>query len=218
MNGLIIGGSGVGKTVLSAKLIQNHVVMFDTPFSEILFYYTEWQEIYDTLASECAVKFIEGPPSLDHFPPNAGAKLVFIDDFMDQLGNKEFLKLAIKGTHHRNLSCFILSQCIFPKHMREISLNAHYCILFKTCRDLAQVRTFTMQIDPQNWKALMEAYQDATQEGHSYLLFDFHPKQKEHLRLRTHILPGESTVVYIPKSKYKSSMNQQSLSVAHDGP
>lgn len=68
------------------------------------------------------------------------------------------------------------------------------------------MRSFVLQIDPVNFRALLEAYRDSTQDGHSYLLFDFHVRQKEHLRLRTKILPGETTVVYVPKNKYKSEL------------
>lgn len=188
------------------RVVENRKHMFNVEFVEVVWFYSEWQDIYQSLADQHSVQFVEGPPSMEHFPPNQGAKLVVADDFMDQLKNPEFLKLAIKGSHHRNLSFFLLSQCIFPKNMREISLQAHYCIVMKTARDLAQVRSFCMQIDPRNWRALMEAYQDATTDGHSYLLFDFHVRQKEHLRMRTHIFPGEKPMIYIPKAKYKSSL------------
>ncbi len=181
--------------------------MFNVKFVEVIWHYMEWQPAYDELAaSDPSVRFVEGIPTMDQFPPHQPPKLLICDDFLSELKNPEFLNFAIKGSHHRNLSFWFLSQCIFPKNMREISLQAHYCILMKTCRDLAQVRSFVLQVDPLNFKALMEAYNDATRDGHSYLLFDFHVRQKEHLRLRTSILPHENTVVYIPKAKYKSDM------------
>lgn len=206
-NALLVGGSGAGKTTLMIKLVKNRAQLFDAEFVEIVWHYAEWQPCYQELAnSDPKVRFVEGIPTMDQFPPNEGPKLLICDDFMSELKNPEFLKFAIKGSHHRNVSFWLLSQCIFPKNMREISLQAHYCILMKTARDLAQVRSFVLQIDPPNFKALMEAYTDATRDGHSYLLFDFHVRQQEHLRLRTNILPGENTIVYIPKNKYKSEL------------
>lgn len=184
--------------------------MFDTKFVEVVWHYMEWQKCYQDLAdSDSNVRFVEGIPTLDQFPPNQGPKLLICDDFMDTLKNPEFLQFAIKGSHHRNLSFWLLSQCIFPKNMREISLQAHYCILMKACRDLQQVRSFVLQVDPVNFRALLEAFNDATRVGHSYLLFDFHVRQLEHLRLRTNILPHETTVVYVPKTKYKSELVQR---------
>jgi len=205
-NSLVCGGSGAGKSFFMKRLVENRQQMFDVIFEEVVWHYAEWQEIYDDLQLNHGVKFVEGPPSMDQFPSNRGPKLVIADDFMDELKNPEFLKIAIKGSHHRSLSFFLLSQCIFPKNMREISLQAHYCIVMKTVRDLAQIRTFCMQIDPKNWRALHEAYEDSCQEGHTYLLFDFHVRQKEYLRLRTHIFPDENTVVYVPKTKYKTDI------------
>lgn len=207
LNGLVVGGSGAGKSFLMKRIVENRLVMFDTKFDEVIWHYCEWQSIYQELAEKHNVKFVEGPPSLDQFPAQMGPKLVIVDDFMDQIkSNPEFLKLAIKGSHHRSLSLFILSQCLFPPSMRQISLQAHYCIVMKTARDLAQIRSFCLQIDPRNWRALLEAYEDATSEGHSYLLFDFHVRQVEHFRLRTHIFPGETTIVYIPQAKYKTNV------------
>lgn len=188
------------------RLVENRDKMFNINFAGVFWHYTEWQEVYKNLQEDHGVHFVEGPPSLDQYPPNEGPKLVIADDMMDQIGknNTEFLRMAIKGSHHRDLSYFLLSQCLFPKNMREISLQSHYCIVMKTVRDLAQIRTFCQQIDPVNWRALLEAYTDATRQGHSYLLFDFHVRQKDFLRLRTHIFPSENTVIYCPKNKYKN--------------
>ncbi len=209
-NSLLVGGSGAGKTTLMIKIVKARHLLFDVIFDEVVWHYAEWQSCYKELSdSDEKVTFVEGVPNIEQFPPNRGARLLICDDFMDVLSDPQFLKLAIKGSHHRNLSFWLLSQCIFPKNMREISLQSHYCILMKTARDLSQIRSFVMQIDPLNWRALMEAWVDATREGHSYLLFDFHVRQQEHLRLRTSILPDETTVVYVPKGKYKNEMIHQ---------
>lgn len=205
-NSLVCGGSGSGKSFFMKRLVENRKEMFDVQFQEVVWHYSEWQDIYSDLQLKHGVKFVEGPPLMEQFLPNQGPKLVIADDFMNELKNPEFLKIAIKGSHHRSLSFFFLSQCIFPKNMREISLQAHYCVVMKTARDLAQIRTLCMQVNPKDWRSYHEAYEDATREGHTYLLFDFHVRQKEHLRLRTHIFPDENTVIYVPKSKYKGEI------------
>lgn len=203
-NALVCAPSGAGKSYLVKKIVEKRTEMFNVTFEKVIWFYSEQQSIYDELAQEQGVHFVEGAPTLDQFPPGEGPKLIIVDDFMDQIKNPEFLKIAIKGSHHRNLSFWFLSQCIFPPNFRQISLQAHYVILLKSPRDVQQIRTFVLQVDPTNWKGMLEAYEDATREGHSYILFDFHVRQKDHLRLRTHIFPGETTVVYIPKGKYKS--------------
>lgn len=206
LNAIITGCSGSGKSYLMKKIVENREVMFDVKFVDVIWHYSEWQEIYTELRDNHHVTFIEGPPSMEQYPPHCEPKLVICDDFMDEIKNPEFLKIAIKGSHHRSLSFFLLTQSIFPPHMRQISLQAHYCILMKSPRDTAQIRTFCLQVDPTHWRSLMEAYQDATEQGHSYLLFDLHVSQHASLRLRTHIFPNESTIVYIPKHKYKNTI------------
>lgn len=214
--GLLVGGTGAGKTFFMKRVIENVQSMFDTPFQRIVWHYTEWQPMYEELENKCGVVFIQGVPSLDDFPTGSEPQLVIIDDCMDQLNNPEILKFFIKGSHHRGLSVFFLSQCLFPKGLRQISLNSNYCVLFKTSRDLAQIRTFCMQINPTEWRALMEAYRDATAEGHSYLLFDFNYKQADSMRLRTHIFPHEPTIIYIPKKNYlKKDAKEIELVVSH---
>lgn len=203
-NTLVCAPSGAGKTYLVKKIVENRTDLFDVTFDEVIWYYSEYQKIYDELACEHRVKFVEGPPSLDHFPTGHGPKFVIVDDFMDQIKNPEFLKIAIKGSHHRNLSFWFLSQALFPPNFRQISLQAHYVLILKSPRDTQQIRTFVLQVDPTHWRGLLEAYEDATREGHSYILFDFHVRQQDHLRIRTHIFPNETTVIYVPKGKYKS--------------
>lgn len=205
---LVVGGTGVGKTYFVKKVIEQRDVLFSSTFEEIIFYFSEWQPLYEDLASQHGVNFREELPVLSDFSPGLGPKLVVIDDFMHEIKKhqKEILQFFIKGSHHRNLTIFFLSQCLFPDGLRQISLNSHYIVLLKSSRDLAQIRTFCLQVDPTHWRALLEAYEDATQEGHTYILFDFKPKQLDHLRIRTKIFAEETDVVYIPKEKYKRGL------------
>lgn len=213
---LLVGGTGAGKSYLTKRLIEHREFMFDTTFDKVVYYYSEWQPLYEDMKD---VEFRQELPLMEDYPSGEGPKLLIIDDFLDELKrhNKEFLKFFIKGSHHRNLSIFFLSQCLFPDGLRQISLNSNYIFLFKSTRDRAQIRTFCLQVDPMHWRGLLEAYDDATQAGYSYILFDFKPNQQDHLRIRTSIFPGESTVVYIPKAKYKRELMGLSSSFRGDG-
>ncbi|KAK3914299.1 Mitochondrial escape protein 2-like protein [Frankliniella fusca] len=188
-NVLVCAPSGGGKTHLVKRVVENRYNMFNVSFVKVVWYYSEYQGAYDELAQKHGVEFIEGAPSMDHFPSGEKPKLVIVDDFLDQIKNPEFLKNCDKG--------------VSPS---KFEFLAHYVILLKSPRDIQQIRTLALQVDPANWRGMLEAYLDATQEGHSYILFDFHVRQQDHLRLRTHIFPGENTVVYIPNGKYKKSL------------
>ena len=205
---LLVAGSGSGKSYLAKQAVENRKHIFKNDFEKIIWHYSEWQEIYEPLQREHGVIFVEGPPTPDQYPPGEPTKWVICDDFQDQItkNNSDFVHFAIKSIHHRNLHFWLLLQTLFPPKLKQISLQAHYVILMKQRRDLSQIRTFCLQIDPTKWRALMEAYYDATKEPHSHILFDFHPRQKDFLRIRSGLLENQDKVVYIPKSVYKSNM------------
>lgn len=70
-------------------------------------------------------------------------------------------------------------------------------MVFKNVRDKNQVAHLTRQIYPENWKSLFEAYLDATEKPHGYMLFDLCQGTDNRLRFRTNIFPFElPTVVY----------------------
>jgi hypothetical protein len=76
---------------------------------------------------------------------------IILDDYMAQSGkNNRISDLFTKGSHPRNLSVIYIVQNIFHqgKEMRNISLNAHYIVLFKSPRDKQQVSMLARQINP----------------------------------------------------------------------
>jgi hypothetical protein len=100
-----------------------------------------------------------------------------------------------KISHHRNVSVFFLTQNLFHKnkHMRTMSLNAHYLILFKNPRDVTQFATLARQMYSTNWRFALDTFNDATSEAHSYLLVDLKTETENAYRLRTNIFPGEQS-------------------------
>ena len=77
--------------------------------------------------------------------------LVVLDDLIAQSGNdKRIAFLFTRGSHYRNLCVIYIVQNIFHqgKKMRNISLNAHYIVLFKSPRDKQQISILARQINP----------------------------------------------------------------------
>jgi hypothetical protein len=77
--------------------------------------------------------------------------LIVLDDLMAQSSeDKRIADLFTKGSHHRNLSIIYIVQNKFHqgKEMRNISLNAHYIVLFKSPRDKQQIYMLARQINP----------------------------------------------------------------------
>ena len=89
--------------------------------------------------------------------------LLILDDLMAE-ADDSIANVFTKISHHRNVSVIFLTQNLFHKnkHMRTISLNAHYLVLFKNPRDVEQFATLARQMYAKNWQFAVEAFRDAT--------------------------------------------------------
>lgn len=193
---IIAGPSSCGKTQFVLKFLKYLNEMCDTKFSEIIWYYSEWQHWYSEYPY---IQFEEGlPPSKF---PDTSPRLIIIDDLMREADGK-IVDLFTKGCHHKNISIFFITQNIFHqgKGQRDISLNAHYIVYFKNPRDKAQILHLARQVSPEDPKFLQEAYNDATSEPHGYLMLDLKQSTPDEIRFRTKIFPcDEGIIVYVPK-------------------
>ena len=202
----IIGGpTSCGKSVFVSKFFDNIDEMIDQSISEVVWCYGESQPLHDELKHKVKVpiKFIEGIPNLNEVAPeiNPPARLLIVDDLMRESDGR-VVDVFSKGSHHRNLSIFFITQNIFyqGKGARDMSLNAHYIVFFKNPRDKSQINTFSRQVFPENTKFILESFLDATSKPHSYLLFDMRQSTPEPFRFRTEIFPKEGNFAYVPKN------------------
>ena len=104
--------------------------------------------------------------------------LIVLDDLMTQSGgDKRIADLFTKGSHHRNLSVIYVVQNIFHqgRETRNISLNAHYIVLFKSPRDKQQISVLARQVNPGHVQEFMKSYEEATKRPHGYLMLDLKP-------------------------------------------
>jgi len=75
--------------------------------------------------------FHEGLPRNDDYVNDPQPKFIVIDDFMREASDNAVIDLFTKGSHHKNLSIFFITQNLFhqSRGMRDISLNANYIIV-----------------------------------------------------------------------------------------
>ena len=85
------------------------------------------------------------------------------------------------------------------KEQRTISLNSHYLVVFKNPRDVSQITHLAKQMYPGKVKYVQEAFINATEKPHGYLLFDLRQDTPDHLRLRTSFFPPTRQEVYVQK-------------------
>lgn len=202
----IIGGpSGCGKTNFVTNFIKYVKKICNTNFSQITWCYDEMQPSYNLLE----VNYHQGLPELTMFDGKT-PHLVIIDDLMRESDGR-IVDLFTKGSHHRNLSIFYITQNLFHqgKGQRDISLNSSYIIFFKNPRDKTQIRYLARQVFPENPKFVEEAYKDATKEAHGYLMVDLKQNTSDIYRLKTNIFEQQHCIVYVPKKGFKYDVQKQ---------
>jgi hypothetical protein len=198
---VVAGPTSCGKSVFVENVIRKTTEVVDTIFSDILWCYSKWHpELIDI---DQTVIFQEGLEELtreDFSKP----RLIVIDDLMKEC-NSSVVDLFTRGSHHTNVSVIYITQNLFHqgKGQREISLNAHYLVFFKSPRDSAQISHLARQVFPNEPKFVVESYKDATAIPHGYLLFDLTQSTSDDCRCRTNIFgeqPPGYTIVYQSKA------------------
>jgi hypothetical protein len=190
---IVSGPTSSGKSFFVFRLIENMGEMITPVPAKIIYCYGEYQSMFDNYPQ---IEFHEGLPDTSMF--DGTSTLLILDDLMGE-ANDTVTNIFTKVSHHRNVSVILLTQNIFHKNLRTISLNSHYIVLFKNPRDAGQVSTLARQMYPGNSGFAIEAFKDATSEPHSYLLFDLRPEQDDSLRLRSNIFPDQEHCVYVRK-------------------
>lgn len=201
----VAGPSGSGKTEFVKRLLEGGEELICGVPDNIIWCYGMYQPAYDDMAMSLPhIHFEEGLPSdLETRIDPTVRNLVVIDDLMTELSNdKRLTNIFSKACHHKNLSCIFILQNVFHqgKELRNMSLNAHYMVLFKSPRDSSQITHLAKQMYPGNIKFMQEAFHDATSKPYGYLFCDLKPDTLNDFRLRTSIFPSELQYAYVPKT------------------
>lgn len=201
---LIAGPTCSGKTQFVKRLLASGEDMIDGAPQKIFWLYSIYQPAYDEMLTTIPnISFIEGLPSdLECMIDPSIRNLVVLDDLMQQLSDdSRITDLFTKGCHHRNMSVIFILQNIFHrgKQLRDMSLNSHYLVLFKSPRDSSQINHLARQMFPGHVKYMQESFHDATKRAYGYLLCDLKPETPEEFRLRTQIFPDERQYAYVKK-------------------
>ena len=203
------GPSGSGKSTLVYKILKRAKGMFEKMPVQIVYCYNIYQnEFFDRMKEEVEnLQFFQGIPTredLERFSKPGQHSVLIIDDLMSQCAvSQDICDLFTIFSHHMNFTVFFLVQNLFAqgKLFRTISLNAHQFALFKNQRDMLQIKAFAKQCYPEQTRYFMDSYIKATSSKFGYLFVDLSPQlsgQETLYRLRTNILPGETTIVYLP--------------------
>ena len=192
----ISGASGCGKSYLVYDIIKSAIRAMRVPPSGIIICYGCPQSFYqEFIKLGYPVQMIKGV--LDFTPPKNS--LIIFDDLQEMAHLIE--PYFTKYVHHLEISVIYLTQNLYLKTNRTITLNSQYIILFKSPRDKRQIQTLAQQMEPRNSNWVVRSYNDATIKPHSYVLFDFLQTTNEEARVRDGIIP-ELCTVYVDQTKY----------------
>lgn len=201
--------SGSGKSTWILKFLTYLPVLVDKPFDNIVWCYGEEGGLPADVLENNSIRKHRGVPTEESGVLKEGS-LIILDDLMGECYNKCVSELYTKGSRHRKISVFILTQNLFhqSRHSRDISLSTRYFILLRNVRDRAQFFHLARQIYPDNPKSLCAALNDAWSTPFSYLLIDLDPATDEGLRFRSNIWPSDPFMTVYASDKAIDSLQQ----------
>ena len=217
-NMMIVGPTSSGKTTWLKNLLKLKKEYFNVEPEMMLLFYKEHQKIYDEMENimndgktaeknfPVFKKYKNPPKSVEELKdifiayPKSIPKIVVFDDYLDEVG-PTLKHLFTVLTHHYNCFTIFLSQTLFDKtkELRTLSINTQYMVLFNNPRDRMSISQLAKQVFPGRVDLLNQAYQKAINgRSYGYLLLDFHQRQDDKIRIRSHIFPKEyPTVTYL---------------------
>ena len=199
----VVGATSSGKSFWTRRLLENATAMMNPPPDRIIYAYGEYQDAFSQMKG---IEFVHGlDASLVSRENLWGHTCLVIDDLSDEVEEKLIGALFTKMSHHRNISVIFLLNSLFFKglrNMKDLSLNTHYLVVFRSARDRGSIATIGRQMfgGGGGYKSLLAAYEDAVKEKHGYLVIDSKAATPDEIRLRTKIFPGETTVCYVIKN------------------
>jgi len=118
---------------------------------------------------------------------------VILEDLLKEVYSKQVCDMFTRGSY-RYISVILITKNLSHQGRlcRDISLNIHYVVALKNVRDKKQFMYLASQVYPEDSLGLYNAYWDAPQEAHGYILLDLEQNTYDGLRFRTHIFPDEN--------------------------
>jgi len=191
------GPSQSGKSSLTLKILKRSNEIIKPSIDKIIYCYTEYQkDLFGKMkASIPSISFHEGLPQ-DYNNFGDGQKLIVLDDLMSEASKSNDVTNAFtRSSHHQNVSIIFLTQNLFFKDTRTMSLNCKYIIIMKNPRDTTAIQHLGRQMNGGRKNIVMEnAYKDIMKKPYGYLLIDYDQMQDDCLRIRDSIFPQDCTI------------------------
>ena len=205
---VICASSQSGKTKWTLDLLRNKHKIFKEKIDLIIYCYAENQPAFEEFAqAHKDIIFTKNLWDIDKLFELGKKYIVILDDLLIQVETKpevfQYITLLFtQKSHHSNLSPILLSQNLFAKNIRTISLNCQYLVLFRAVRDKIQIKILNSQFMPNSPGYLISALEDAAKKPYGFLIIDFsHSIKSDKFRVRNFLMPSADMKFYFPFSK-----------------
>ena len=206
---LVACGRGAGKTTFTKHLIKERNWLIHPTPQRIIWCYAKHQPnlLQELTEIVQAIEYVQAIPSeIDSLFDRNVNNLIILDNMMDKAAQDKRISQLFTRERHDNLSVIYLTQNLFHKNQREISLNSDYMAMFKNPRDKTQFTNLAKQFIPRKYKFLLWTFEDATKLPRSYLLLDMRPEADDKLWVRAKIFNDVNYLklsIFQLRKKYK---------------
>lgn len=206
---VIIGPSGSGKTNFVFDLLNNCEILFNHPFTRIVYIYGQTEPPIQKTSNGILIETVNGLENIMEIIESIKSSdnnCLVLDDLMNEIIDQKIMSdLFTKVSRHMNITVILLMQNLYPKgkYTSNISRNCNYIVLMNNPRDKSQIKTLDTQVYGKGSNFIQKCFNDATKnKPFGYLLLDFDQKTPDNLRVRSNIFPtDENHTVYITPSK-----------------
>ena len=215
----VIGLSGSGKTYHEYSSTKRS---FSNPASRKFCTFINISKQYESLLLGCtrekvSIEFHQGLhwTAVDRSEAEKLKTLVVIDDLnQDACEDGTFLNLVVAG-RHRKIHLMTLRHNIYQpaKNWKTIDLYVTQMILFKSPRDVEQIRVLGRQLGDR--KVPLEAYKRATSKPFGHLMIDLDPQTDPKLKYSSNCSGDQPSVFYISSTLTKKIVNNESAQLLY---
>lgn len=194
----VAGPSNSGKTSFVLDLLDHRNEILKCQTNNVLWCYGIYQPKLNTLLQSKGYRLY---PKIIPESEVQPYDIVVLDDLIHESKNsQEVTAMFTRAAHHKPCFIIFIMQNLFPpgKEARTRSLNTHYYTLLKNPRDKSQVWFLARQVVPHSPKTLVDIFEAATKEPHSYLFLDLTQECPEGFRFRSNFF-DKPMIIYQPR-------------------
>jgi hypothetical protein len=184
-NIIIFGGCYSGKTYFCQKLLEYKDIYFYNSPSNIVFFYKEYQKIYDELKLFFVdkIEFVKGV-SNNKLRSVKNAICVY-DDVLADI-NYDVIENFYARSQHSNLINLFLSQSVYyGESLKRIRKISNYFIFLNSVESgsiFRLMQNYLQKTELRKFKKYFNEIMDMSEYNH--LICDFHPRTKNMLRYK----------------------------------